>query len=249
MNVSYDEWDCLFDESVALPDYFRGDSYPYKTWYISSLFTITAAWGDMSFRIAKLVDVSWDTVVGRGGQVLLTALLYKVLSQALLYSMETSNSSFRRFATTAFETGSFNALRVYSQDLYHDYKTRILRPKLLLFAFIFGTAYTIMFPTIISSITGYQANSYSTILSKDSNTLFKPTQLQILYAVIRDGSRINLTDNYPMFWQDRLNVEQGIQDHLNMDDDVFAPTWYILECRVRTRIFVRRCEADSLRCE
>jgi hypothetical protein len=55
---------------------FPGSCYPdgnfrflqdYNPWATSGLFQITMGFGLMSFSNAKLIDVIWDVVVGRGG--------------------------------------------------------------------------------------------------------------------------------------------------------------------------------------
>jgi hypothetical protein len=187
-------FDCQPDGTVALP----WDDHDYDNWRISSLLDISIAFGNMSFPVAKLIDVLWDTVVGRGGQALLTLLIYRVLSQSLLYSMETRPSSFRKFSATAFETGTFTALRVFIQDLHRKRRGRNLQSTLMVLAFVLCTSYVLAFPTILSGITGYQAKSDAFCENPDDGSLFNTDQLERIVFRISDGSRIGLSDDYPV---------------------------------------------------
>lgn len=57
------------------PDGIFRYSQRYSPWAISGLFQITFGFGSMSFSEAKLIDVTWDLLIGRGG-CLLSFLIY-----------------------------------------------------------------------------------------------------------------------------------------------------------------------------
>lgn len=171
----------------------------YNAWAITSILDINMGFGPMPFAVVKFIDVVWDLVVGRGGQALLSILVYRVLSQALLFSMETRRSSFRKFAATSFETGSTSALRVYVQDLFIDRRARGIRSTMLVLAFIITTAYLIAFPTIISGISGYQAISTPKCNDPSGDGKMIDTSSELLSLVvynITDGSRVGLPNNH-----------------------------------------------------
>ena len=185
-------FDCRPDGTVSLP--FTYDYY--NSWKISSLLDISLAFGNMSFPLAKLIDVIWDTAIGRGGQALLTVLLYRVLSQALLYSMETRRSSFRKFASVYFELGTLYGLCILIKDMYHDHQTRTIKSTLVTLGCIFSVAYVVAFPTMVSGISGYQAKSVAACDNPGDGSILDATELKSVYYSIQDGSRVGLTDGH-----------------------------------------------------
>jgi hypothetical protein len=46
--------------------------------FTSGFFAITLQFGDFSFDTAKLIDITWDLVVGRGGQLCLAYISYPI---------------------------------------------------------------------------------------------------------------------------------------------------------------------------
>jgi hypothetical protein len=58
---------------VGVVEKFNAFAFP-------NLFTINLATGRLSFSIAKLIDVVWDVVVGRGGQALRVSATYTALT-------------------------------------------------------------------------------------------------------------------------------------------------------------------------
>ena len=59
-------------------------------WNIRYLFSITLAWGSFSLSTAKLIDIGWDLCVGRGGQLLLSYLVFGTLRRSVLVSLRRS---------------------------------------------------------------------------------------------------------------------------------------------------------------
>ncbi|KAF2851755.1 hypothetical protein T440DRAFT_374527, partial [Plenodomus tracheiphilus IPT5] len=63
---------------------------PGATWRImdsSYFFTPNLSFGTFTFTQVKVVDVAWDLIVGRGGQMLLAWVNYRVFNEWLVYHM------------------------------------------------------------------------------------------------------------------------------------------------------------------
>lgn len=163
-------------------------------WDPSLIIDISLGWGRLSFTAVKVIDVIWDVVVGRGGQAVLSIISYTILSKALLHSMESRPATFERYAATSYDIGSFWALLALCQDLFSKRHTK--RSIWVLLATVFVTIYLIAYSTIISAITGYQAVTTAYTAGDDGTTLIRLQDLQMVTAVIRDGSRVGLPDNY-----------------------------------------------------
>ncbi|GAB7355158.1 hypothetical protein MBLNU459_g5727t1 [Dothideomycetes sp. NU459] len=109
---------------------FLQDVSPAKIYFDPALILdISLGFGTLSFASVKIIDVIWDVVVGRGGQVLLGYVSYCILGQALLQSMEFQSVSFERFAATSDSLGSVKALLILGQDWLQQRKANQTRPK------------------------------------------------------------------------------------------------------------------------
>lgn len=64
-----------------------------------SVFNLDLVYGNMSFPVAKLVDVLWDVGFGRGTQMLLAWGTYKVLVASLMWIMESHPVSYQLFVS------------------------------------------------------------------------------------------------------------------------------------------------------
>src|SRR5438034_6720862 len=89
---------------------------PDATWRImhtSYFFIINLAYGSFTFSSVKIIDIIWDLAVGRGGQIILAYVAYRVLNEALLFSMESHPTSYEMFTTISFEPVSLSSLRLF----------------------------------------------------------------------------------------------------------------------------------------
>lgn len=167
-----------------------------SVWNVVLLVNITLGWGQFPYTVVKVIDVIFDVIVGRGGQALAAWISYSILSKALLHSMESTPISFDRFTSTSYKIGSLTALWADLRELFSKRATQKKRPTWTLIATIFVCIYLICFSTIISAISGYQALTTAYVAGPDGITLISFDDLQRVIAIVKDGSRIGLTDDY-----------------------------------------------------
>jgi len=171
------------DQSLQL-DSFSGY---YNPWPVSQLLTINLGFGNMPFSTAKLIDVLWDVVVGRGGQVLLTYVAYRVFTKSLGRAMEGSQVSYHTFAAFAFEPGSTAGVFMLAKDFASN---RSLRSKMIVSWVLAATLYIVAFPTLSSAMTGYTSVSEA-YLEDNSSNLVRWKLFVSVYATIVDADRID----------------------------------------------------------
>ena len=79
----------FYSNDVCRPD---GSFYyglgTYKPWHKTIFFQIDVGFGQFSFADAKLIDFWWDLLVGRGGQLVMGFIGYKVFTKSLIRHME-----------------------------------------------------------------------------------------------------------------------------------------------------------------
>ena len=79
------QFSCAANGEPILPD----DSL--TIWDHRLFFSISLAYGNFTFSTAKTIDVFWDLIVGRGGQLLLSVLVYSALRRSLLTDISRTN--------------------------------------------------------------------------------------------------------------------------------------------------------------
>lgn len=156
-----------------------------------SIVTITIGFGPVDFNQAKLTDAAWDFVVGRIGQVMLAYLSYKVLIESLLGAMETTPIPHRLFAELSSGASSgWTVLRIItltpSSQLWKVWNLR-------LFLMAFASTYVLVFPSLVSLMTGY-TTTYTELMTIDGD-LIAFANISTVYYVINDGHKIGLPDS------------------------------------------------------
>lgn len=71
-------------------------------WESQQFLSIPLGFGSFTFAGAKGTDVAWDLIVGRGGQVLLTAISYPIFRRSMLHMMQVRGTSLPVFVAFAF---------------------------------------------------------------------------------------------------------------------------------------------------
>jgi hypothetical protein len=99
INGALSNWMCL-PNGTATPILVLA-STP-TVWDASQFLDVTLGFSSFEFGIAKGIDIGWDLIVGRGGQIFLTIFSYRVLSATLLHSMETRSVTFYTYTTVGF---------------------------------------------------------------------------------------------------------------------------------------------------
>ncbi|KAE9978793.1 hypothetical protein EG328_001249 [Venturia inaequalis] len=178
-------------EDFCMPDgSFSTGPLGYNIWQASGFFQITLGFGHMSFALAKFIDIAFDVVVGRGGQAVLTVISYQTIKRYITSAMETSPISYGTYKTLFLRDGISSTGLI---DLIQEFSTyRPLTSSWAMIWTILSAIFVILFPTLISALSGYSANVHAYILDGSGN-LMDYQKLFMIDYVIHDASRLNFT--------------------------------------------------------
>lgn len=165
-----------------LPPYGGG----FNPWDVSAMFQITAGYGSLSFSTAKFIDVTWDVVVGRGGQGFLAWISYLVFSKSLIRFMENSPVSYGTFEALTFNTASLSTILRLGKNYYTN---ATVRAKFAIFWIIVASIWVAAFPTFASAMSGYSPNIEAFIADSDGS-LVRWQDFKYVYYIIHDGWRL-----------------------------------------------------------
>ncbi|QPC69020.1 hypothetical protein HYE67_011251 [Fusarium culmorum] len=191
-------------------------SYVNNWWDFSGLFEVTLGWGTLDFTTAKLMDVAWDLVVGRGGQAIMSLIAWRVFTEYLEVSIATRPATYTTVWLLRFhqDTSVMSSLRLFMQ-----FFRRGLASKTATWMMATTLSFILAFPTIAGSMTGYTTFNNAYIGSSDER-LFPYQDVKPVAYVIHDGSRVpGFTDDYIVPW--RSNTQRygydasGIRDNNN----------------------------------
>lgn len=214
---------CLPNGVVRLP---WGSENVNNNWDRSLFLSITLGFGKFDFAGAKAIDIAWDLVVGRGGQVLIIAVVFPVFRKSLLYCLEHTDVSLDTFASLAFSKVSLESTLVLARDFFRsECRPRLstesisTRPRKsstcwswratigggwsafssrnwTFLSLAIASIYILTFPTFLSAMTGYQAVSTAYITTPGDSNLIPASDLVFYDMIVKDGSRIGLSDPY-----------------------------------------------------
>lgn len=145
---------CLPNGDFILP----GTPGQPNIWDRSLFFTITLPFGrssSWSYTIVRVIDLIWDIGIGRGCQIILVWLAYRVFHRAITAIMQSEPVSYAAYSTVAFRSGS--SLSV--PTMFHACSKlksswRSIRTYLLIAV---TTIYIVCMPSLFSAMTGYAA--------------------------------------------------------------------------------------------
>ncbi|KAK8006108.1 hypothetical protein PG991_012405, partial [Apiospora marii] len=182
-------------------------------WTTSQFFAINiVAARSLSFSAAKVIDVVWDTVGGRGFAVAMAFLSFKVFRQYLAVSMRRHPVTYQVFRAIYLES---EPTIVSTYRLIKDCVTgrrRVVPPTAL--AFMVATVvFILLFPTLSGSMTGY-INLSRGFVQASGGEMVPFDSLDFVAYIIHDGWRLNLTGDYII----SLNVGGG-HDYQTMGDN------------------------------
>ncbi|RYN25910.1 hypothetical protein AA0115_g7369 [Alternaria tenuissima] len=165
------------------------------TWRImdsSYFFTPNLSFGAMTFTQVKVIDVAWDLIIGRGGQLLLAWANYRVFNEWLVYHMEMHHTSYKLYAAVAFETTTMGTLGVLGKEFlaFGAGTWKRLFRWLAILSMLLSTLYVISFPTLMAAMTGYIATYEPYIEDFDGNLLGWSQVKQVEY-IIHDADRLD----------------------------------------------------------
>lgn len=164
------------------------------TWRImdsSYFFTPNLSFGAMTFTQVKIIDIAWDLLVGRGGQLLLGWVNYRVFNEWLVYHMEMHATSYKMYAAVAFETTSVATLGVLGKEwlAFGERSWKRFFRGLALLCMLISTLYVLAFPTLMSAMTGYITTYGAYVEDYDHNLIEWQKVFKVRYF-IQDSARI-----------------------------------------------------------
>lgn len=159
---------------------------------VRSVFAVSLGFGSFEFAVARVIDIMFDLVVGRGGQAFLAYLTYPVFTKVLLCSMETRSASYGYFSAIAFDTVSLSTMSQMSKDMSRRNKgKRDIKHVFVCLGLLAACLYVLAFPTLASAATGYSASHEPRVTLRDSpnSTAALEGFVECEY-VIEDGDRL-----------------------------------------------------------
>ncbi|KAH7193819.1 uncharacterized protein B0J16DRAFT_369893 [Fusarium flagelliforme] len=126
--------------------------YSINWWAAESFFQVTLSWGKLTFTSAKLIDVVWDLVVGRGGQFIMSLVTWHVFTQYLEVSIASKPATYTTVWLVRFrqDTSVLSMIRLVTQFFRQG-----LASKAAMSVMAATLSLLLAFPTIAGSMTGY----------------------------------------------------------------------------------------------
>ncbi|KAK5690813.1 hypothetical protein LTR97_011974 [Elasticomyces elasticus] len=163
----------------------------------------------------KAIDVAWDLLVGRGGQLAAAAAAFVVIWKSLLLSIEKQPVPLPLAYSVYFDWISLSlgaailrnlAIPFYARD-HHEKAVPFHR----LLGWLYLCIYVLVLPTIISAMTGYQTTGDIWFAPPMGSTRLAPATEMVPNPAltIRDGSRVGLADNEAVDFMTRAVVLYG----------------------------------------
>lgn len=187
-------------------DFNNGGTSPFSSKYIScgeswgevqnatvsgieGLFTLDFVFGSMTFAQAKVLDVAWDLIIGKGVQLFAWFISYMVFTNALLRAIERHPSPYRTFLNISLNGPSLTSMLALIKDLARYRSRRTVALFLFLVLCIF---YVLALPVILGAMTGYVSTSIPYVTLADAGQ-------QIVSAhdfkdgfIVYDGEKIGI---------------------------------------------------------
>jgi len=179
-------------------------------WDTKLFFTVNmTALKRLSFTAAKLIDACWDTIVGRGGQMLMAMLAYRVVRRSMTLTMETCDLALSTVTSIYCQQLQFTSVWQLLRNLPSARTTECsartslsLLAKTRLLMQIAVCVYVMAFATLVSVTTGYSAGLTGVYGYADGqpSEIAPISQVTAAGMVLTDGGRVGLSDKlgYPM---------------------------------------------------
>jgi hypothetical protein len=140
-------------------------------------------------------------VAGRGGQAILALITYQTIKRYITSAMEESPISYGTYKTL-FLRDSISLTGLV--DLIREFSThRPLSSSLAMTWIILSAVFVILFPTLVSAMSGYSANGHAFIRDADDNYM-DYEKLFLIDYVVHNATRLNMT-NLPLGEDSTLN--------------------------------------------
>lgn len=162
-------------------------------WSIDFIVSLTVGYGHFSFAQAKAIDICWDLVVGRVGQLFLTWIAFRVFTRAIVYAMESDGVTCATYAVATFEPASVRCTWTVLSDFVRGRAPRSGYGRATYVVMILTGIYIAMFPTLTSAITSY--GPVSQALVRVANVTAPISDWRSCSYIIRDGSRLGIAND------------------------------------------------------
>lgn len=174
------------------------------TWQMGSYFSINMpVLTGLGYTRAKVFDVFWDLAFGRGGQILVGMVAYRVTRHSFRFSMERSAFPIST-ATFILSQQQIQALSIWEMTRVLTNrlekkpvprKDHILETRLRVLACIFLCTYVLSFATLTSVMTGYFSAVEGVYGSVTDNEPMKSlSQFSRADLLLLDSDRLSLSD-------------------------------------------------------
>lgn len=140
---------------------------------IEAWFFLDAKFGRFTFSQAKMIDVAWDIVVGRGIQFIAWWVSYAVFSDALIRVIERHPASYRTFTDICLDGPCLGSGWTLLKNLFY---IRSKRTWALYFYMLLSTLWVLGLPVFLSAMTGYDSTA-TAWTSIGSNSQLVPVSL------------------------------------------------------------------------
>ncbi|KAF1967900.1 hypothetical protein BU23DRAFT_592442 [Bimuria novae-zelandiae CBS 107.79] len=189
---------------VASQSYLAGRTcYPNGRWKEASgaswrimdssyFFTPNLAFGAMTFTQVKVVDITWDLLVGRGGQMLLAYANYRVFNEWLVWQMERWRTRWRMVVSVAFQTTTVGTLGVLGREwlCYGERSWARWWRWIAVLGMVLGTTYVLSWPTLMAAMTGY-ITTFEPYVEDGNGNLVAWREIGVVEYVVQDGWRLD----------------------------------------------------------
>lgn len=174
--------------------------------YSDILFYTPSGIGPLSFGQAKVIDVAYDVIVGRGGQLLLFWIAGFVYTAVLNQMLESTKVSYDFYISIAISGTTWDLMRALTKQLRT--KTAFRCKTLFL---LYSVLYLFAFPTLIAATTSYMTMRTAT-LELGNHTKINFDYEQWLYAPQQNGQQYLEYDGQKYY-------EAYIADHCAVSND------------------------------
>ena len=111
-----------------------------------------------SFTHAKMIDVAWDVLMGRGGQIVLITFAYRLFSRVIKMLMQHGEVGYDIFGAIAFNSGTLYSVLVVIRQLVGAGIPRTPHASLAYAGMAGATLYIIAMPSLFAAMTGYTSH-------------------------------------------------------------------------------------------
>jgi hypothetical protein len=145
------------------------------------------------YRPYRRIQLTYQKVVGRVGQILLSLISCFVFAQYVTASITVSPVSYATYRTVFFRLGpnTFSIFTLLREFIFY----RALNSKVAMIWMTLSATFIAFFPTWVSAMSGYGGKRGAFVRDQTGN-FAKTSDIRYIDYIIHDGDRIGLTKDY-----------------------------------------------------